>query len=409
MRLLKLELDEFRLYHDLDLDIPEAGLRLYGANASGKTSLLESIHLLATTRSPRSSLERELINWESNQEYGLAPFARVAASASNDDGFEQQIELTLTTDPNRSNAVRKRAKVDGRACRISDLVGTLKVVLFSPEDLSLVLGSPSGRRRYLDITISQLDRTYLRALGRYGKLVERRNSLLKDLGGRPSGRSVDAELAYWNEEFTTYAAYLIAARYRHVAGLASDATLAFERLNGPGVDLRLEYLSTVSLPEPQIARTIQGSADEAQPVVVRAIESQLRERQAEELRRGSTVIGPHRDDFAYLMDGRDLSAFGSRGQQRLAVVATKLAELKRVVNVTGEAPVLLLDDVLSELDPAHQDGLLDVIGQAGCQIIVTAIARELLDHSALQRLPIARVNLGRIEVEALDNGHGLSR
>lgn len=399
MRLLRLELDEFRLYHHLDLVIPAAGLRLYGANASGKTSLLESIHLLATTRSPRSSLERELINWESNQEYGLAPFARVTAGASMEDGFEQQIELTLTTDPNRPNAVRKRAKVDGRARRISDLVGTLKVVLFSPEDLSLVLGSPSIRRRYLDITISQLDRTYLRALGRYSKLVERRNSLLKDLGGRPAGRSVDAELAYWNEEFTTYAAYVIAARFRHVAGLASGTSAAFQQLNGSTLDLRLEYAATVKLPEPQIARIVEASIEEAQPVVARAIERQLRERQGEELRRGSTVIGPHRDDFAYLVGGRDLSAFGSRGQQRLAVVATKLAELKRVVDVTGEAPVLLLDDVLSELDPAHQDGLMAVIGEAGCQVIVTAIARDLLEHVALKSLPVARVDQGHIEIE----------
>ncbi len=403
MRLLRLELEEFRLYHHLELEIPAAGLRLYGANASGKTSLLESIHLLSTTRSPRSSLERELINWESNQEYGLAPFARVAARASAGDGLGREIDLTLTTDTNRPNAVRKRAKVDGRACRISDLVGELKVVLFSPEDLSLVLGSPSVRRRYLDITISQLDRTYLRALGRYGKLVERRNSLLKDLGGRSSGRSIDAELAYWNEEFTTYAAYLIAARYRYVAGLAADTRTSFERLNGADLDLCVEYVGTVSLPEPQIDRVVEGRMEEVQPVVARAIESQLRERQAEELRRGSTVIGPHRDDFAYLINGRELSAFGSRGQQRLAVVATKLAELKRVVDVTGEAPVLLLDDVLSELDPAHQDGLLNVIGQAGCQIMVTAIARELLDHDALRGLPVARVNQGIIELDPRDD------
>ncbi len=390
MRLLRLDLDEFRVYRHAELAIPPAGLRLAGANASGKTSLLESIYLLATTRSPRASLERELINWESNAEYGLAPFARIAADVASS-GAEWTLELTLSTDTARSNSVRKRAKIDGRASRISDVVGRLKVVLFSPEDLSLVLGSPSVRRRFLDITISQLDRAYLRSLSRYGKLVERRNSLLKDLSARGAGRSADEELAYWDEEFTTYAAYLLAARHRYLAGLSGEITRSFAELNDGDLPLSVVYASTVDVPPQQIERAIDGSIADAQPLFARAIETQLRRRRAEELRRGSTVLGPHRDDFTYLINDRDLSAFGSRGQQRLAVVATKLAELARIVDLTGEPPVLLLDDVLSELDPVHQERLLAVLGQAGCQIIVTATARELLDHPALSGLPEADV------------------
>lgn len=398
MRLLQLELEEFRVYHHAELDIPEGGFRLSGANASGKTSLLESIYLLATTRSPRASLERDMINWESNQEYGLAPFARVSARLIQYQGSQRTIELTLSADTDRSNAVRKRAKIDGRACRISDLVGTLKVVLFSPEDLNLVLGSPSVRRRYLDITISQLDRAYLRALSRYSKLVERRNSLLKDLGARGSGRSADEELAFWDEEFTTYSAYLLAARYRHLSSLSREAAGAFARLNGSDLDLQLEYAGTVDMPEAQIERVVSGSIADAQPVFARAIGTQLRDRRSEELRRGSTVIGPHRDDFRYLISGRDLSAFGSRGQQRLAVVSTKLAELAQVVSVTDESPLLLLDDVLSELDPSHQDELLNVLGHTGCQIIVTATSTALLDHPALVHLPAAEVREGNITI-----------
>ncbi len=391
MRLLRLDLDEFRVYRHAELVIPPNGLRLAGANASGKTSLLESIYLLATTRSPRASLERELINWESNVEYGLAPFARVAADIGSSSGAEWTLEITLSTDTARSNSVRKRAKIDGRASRISDVVGRLKVVLFSPEDLSLVLGSPSVRRRFLDITISQLDRAYLRSLSRYGKLVERRNSLLKDLSARGSGRSADEELAYWDEEFTTYAAYLLAARHRYLSGLSGEITRSFAELNDGELPLTVVYASTVDVPSQQIERAIAGSIADAQPLFARAIETQLRRRRAEELRRGSTVLGPHRDDFTYLINDRDLSAFGSRGQQRLAVVATKLAELARIVELTGEPPVLLLDDVLSELDPVHQERLLGVLGQAGCQIIVTATARELLDHPALSGLPEAEV------------------
>lgn len=407
MRLLRLDLEEFRIYRRAVLDIPEAGFRLSGANASGKTSLLESIYLLATTRSPRASLERELINWESNQEYGLAPFARVAARVRHDGGPDEDVELTLLADTGRPSSIRKRAKMDGRPCRITDLVGALKVVLFSPEDLNLVLGSPSVRRRFLDISISQLDRAYLRALSRYGKLVERRNSLLKALGAHGTGRSAEEELAFWDDEFTTYSAYLLAARYRYLSGLSHDLTGAFSRLNPGELDLHLSYSGTVEMPEAQIERAVAGTIADAQPLFARAIGSQLRERRSEELRRGSTVIGPHRDDFSYLINGRDLSAYGSRGQQRLAVVATKQAELARVIDVTGEAPLLLLDDVLSELDPSHQDGLLRVLGDTGCQIIVTATSRELLDHPALEDLPLAEVTRGVIGFE--DEGARVDR
>lgn len=400
MRIQRLGLDEFRLYRHVLVDMPADGLRLFGANASGKTSLLESIYLLATTRSPRAALERDLINWQSNQEYGLAPYARVAAVLLSEDHSTHEIELTLSADTSRPTTIRKRAKVDGRPRRISDLIGVMKVVLFSPEDLSLVLGSPSVRRRFLDITISQLDRTYLRALGRFGKLVERRNSLLKDLAARADGRSAEEELAYWDEQFTTYAAYLLAARFQYVHRLNWHLDNAFSQLAGPDLRLSLHYTSTVDLLEPQIVRIATGPLADAQPLLARAIETQLHRRRSEELRRGATVIGPHRDDFGYLLADRDLAAFGSRGQQRLAVVATKLAELARVIEVSGEAPILLLDDVLSELDPAHQENLLGVLGEAGCQIIVTATSRDLLEHPSLANLPIASTRDSAIQLES---------
>jgi DNA replication and repair protein RecF len=399
MKLLRLELEEFRVYRRTVLEIPPAGLRLYGANASGKTSLLEAIYLLATTRSPRASVDRDLINWESNEEFELAPYARVSGHLTQVDAIEREVEMALVADTTRPSVTRKRAKIDGRACRVVDLVGTLKVVLFSPEDLNLVLGSPSGRRRYLDISISQFDRTYLRALSRYGKLVDRRNSLLKDLGNRAAGRVAEDELAYWDEEFTTYSSYILAARIRYLAGLGHDAAKAFTRLAGSDLRLKLDYVATVDLPDAQLERIVSGSIEDAQPLIARSVGAILRRRRHEELRRGSTLIGPHRDDFSYSLDERNLSSFGSRGQQRLAVVATKLAELSRIVAMSGEPPVLLLDDVLSELDPEHQEGLLLALGGAGCQIILTATSRNLLEHPALANLPIASADHGSISFE----------
>jgi len=397
MRLERLDLEEFRIYRRATLEFPPAGLRLYGTNASGKTSLLEAIYLLATTRSPRASVDRDLINWESNDEFDLAPYARVVGRLIESEDNDHEVEIALVADSSRPNVTRKRAKLDGRACRLTGIVGTLKVVLFSPEDLNLVLGSPSGRRRYLDISISQLDRTYLRALSRYGKLVERRNSLLKDLGNG-SGRNAEDELAYWDDEFTTYSSYILAARLRYLQGLKREAAGAFQRLTESDGRLLIDYASSVSLPEAQIERVVSGTMADAQPLIARAVGTQLRQRRHEELRRGLTLIGPHRDDFVYTLDERNLASFGSRGQQRLAVVATKLAELAQIIALSGESPVLLLDDVLSELDPEHQDGLLGALGGAGCQIILTATSRELLDHLALGDLPIGEVGGGTVTV-----------
>lgn len=398
MKLERLDLEEFRVYRRASLAVPPAGLRLYGTNASGKTSLLEAIYLVATTRSPRATIDRDLINWESNDEFELAPYARVVGYLTESDGDSHEVEIALVADAARPNVTRKRAKLDGRACRMTGLVGVLKVVLFSPEDLNLVLGSPSGRRRYLDISISQLDRTYLRALSRYGKLVERRNSLLKDLGNG-SGRNAEDELAYWDDEFTTYASYILAARMRYLAGLKQDAAAAFQRLSESDGRLRLAYAATVNLPEAQVERVTASTIAEAQPLIARAVGTQLRQRRHEELRRGLTLIGPHRDDFLYELDERDLASFGSRGQQRLAVVATKLAELAQIISLSGESPVLLLDDVLSELDPEHQDGLLHSLGGAGCQIILTATSRELLEHPSLADLPVGEVGGGTVTLQ----------
>lgn len=397
MRLTKLDLEEFRCYHRATLDLPCAGLRLYGRNASGKTSLLEAIYLLATMRSPRASYERETINWESAREYGLPPYARVRGWIRRDHE-PHDIEAVLTADETRGNVVRKRVKLDGRSRRALDVVGTLKVVLFEPEDLDLVLGSPSIRRRYLDISLSQIDRTYLHALSRYGRILEQRNSLLKDLWTRADreGRVAGEELAYWDGELVTQGSYLVAARIRYVRGLGQRAADAFRGLLNDDGELALRYNTTLALPEPQSERLPDVSMPDAQALVARTFEADLLRTRSDELRRGVTLTGPHRDDFTILVGGRELAAYGSRGQQRLAVIATKLAELGQVLALTDEHPVLMLDDVLSELDPLHRERLLTTLGDARCQIIVTATDRDLLDRPSLAPLPLVEVRAGEL-------------
>ncbi|HLI50364.1 MAG TPA: DNA replication/repair protein RecF [Thermomicrobiaceae bacterium] len=400
MRLVSLQLEEFRGYRHAAFELPAPGLRLFGANAAGKTSILEAIYLLATMRSPRASLDAEMINWESGQEYQVAPYARVVADLETEERAHR-IEISISQDVEGSNAARKRVRLDGRGRRVVDVVGTLKVVLFTPEDLSLVLGSPSVRRRYLDISISLLDPAYIRALSRFNRVLEQRNSLLKDLARRRAGSSGNPaeELQYWDGEIVTYGSYIIAARLRYVAGLSRRASEEFEQLSLPGSDFSVEYRSTLPLSGGLIDRITEGSEPDAQVFVSRAFEAALLERRDDELRRGVTLIGPHRDDIAFELAGHDLASFGSRGQQRLGVVATKLAELYQVSAISSEQPVLLLDDVLSELDPIHQKRLLDAVAAAGCQMVITATDKTLLDQPLLQDLPFTEAEGGAVTVE----------
>ena len=399
MYLRELELEEFRSYRRLALTFTPAGLRLTGANASGKSSLLEAIAMLATTRSPRAATEREVIHWQSGAEYGVPPFARLRGAVETAAGATE-LEIGLQADPARPGAVRKQIKLGGRPVRAMDAVGRLKAVLFSPEDVALVAGPPSGRRRYLDLTISQLDGPYLRALSRYARVLAHRNGLLKSLGRAgvsPRSPAVEAQLAFWDGELVALGAALIARRYLVVRGLNDLARTRFERLS-PGERLEIGYRASLPL-DVLDGRPDATSMDHVQPLVAREYEQRLVAVRAEELRRGVSLVGPHRDDVSFVISDADLATFGSRGQQRLAVVALKLAETALMTEVAGEPPVLLLDDVLSELDAAHRALVTSTASAVGAQVIVTATDEELLERPDLAAVPRARVEAGIIVID----------
>jgi len=394
MHLHRLELEEFRLYRHLSLDLPASGVRAVGHNASGKSTLMEAIALLATMRSPRSSSDRELINWQSGIDYGVSPYARAIGNLLCLAG-ETQIEIGLQTDGGVEGPLKKSVKVDGRSVRALDAVGELKVVLFAPEDVALVSGSPSGRRRYLDLFISQIDRRYVRSLSRFNRIVEQRNSLLKSLareGRQVSAGSVMTQMAFWNEELIVYGSYILARRLMICAALTELVRSRFNEFSEGG-DLALSYRANVDVEIPGNA-----GVDVVVSLVHRVFESRLEEIRVDELRRGVSLIGPHRDDFELLLNDVAVGTYGSRGQQRLAVVALKLAEADLMANEAGEHPVILLDDVLSELDGTHRDRLLSAVSAAGAQLILTSTDQHLLEHDLLTALPLAIVTPGLIEV-----------
>ena len=396
MYLRALELEEVRSYRHLELPLDARGLRLSGANGSGKSSLLEAIAMLATTRSPRSATDRDVINWASGTELGFPPFARVRGSVVAGHG-EIDVEIGLQADPARTGQLRKQIKMNGRVVRAMDAVGALKAVLFSPEDVALVTGPPADRRRYLDLTISQLDGAYLRALSRYGRVLTQRNSLLRALGRErvgPSSPSATAQLAFWDAELVAYGSAVIARRHRVVRRLSSLAGERFRRLSG-GADLEVTYEATVSLEALVGART-DAVIDATQAVVAREYEGRLASLRGDELRRGASLAGPHRDDLGFALGRVDLATFGSRGQQRLAVVALKLAEVDLMTEAAGEPPVLLLDDVLSELDAGHRAQVTTTAAAVGAQVIVTATDADLLNRPDLAELPRGWVDAGRV-------------
>lgn len=401
MHLSELELEEFRSYRRLRLQLEPTGLRLVGDNASGKSSLLEAIAMLATTRSARSSAERELINWQSGAELAVPPFARVHGLVIRRDRAVE-IDIGIQVEPNRASHVKKQIRLNGRPARAIDAVGALNAVLFSPEDIDLVSGSPAGRRRYLDLTISQLDPTYLRALSRYNRVLEQRNSLLKSLAGAGVGarsRAASEQLSFWDEELIAHGSAVLARRLLTVERLAVLAADRFEQLASRR-DFELGYDATV--PVPDEVRSSAPNVESLQSVVARNLTSAMEAARADEFRRGATLIGPHRDDLTFRLGPLDIALYGSRGQQRLVIVALKLAITTHMAEVAGEPPVLLLDDVLSELDSKHRAWVLTAAADAGAQIIVTATDAQLLRQPDLDQIPVAEVVEGSIRPISLE-------
>jgi len=385
--LTHLHLEEFRCFHRLDLSLPPEGIRLIGHNGAGKTSVLEALYVLATFRSFRTSTERQLIHRDSGRDLGVQPYARLVAQLLTEEGDHQTLEVTMTIDE-ESGTARKRVKIDGTPRRATDAVGTLRVVLFSPEDLDLVLGSPSLRRRYLDITLSQIDRLYLQALSRYHRILEQRNSLLKHLATHGSNsRTLTEQLAFWDEQLVVHGSYIIATRIQYIAQLSRAAQRAFRALSRNQQEFSLRYHASLPLPPPVLEQLSVLDREDAQATLSPRYTAFLQQMRADELRRGVTLAGPHRDDLQFLLAGEPLADYGSRGIQRLAVVATKLAEIELVFAATQEYPVLLLDDELSELDPINQNTLLEALAPLPAQRIITAVSSAALNHPALAALP----------------------
>lgn len=392
-----LSLREFRNYRELELQLQPGTTLFYGPNAAGKTTLLEAVYYLATTRSPRTSAARELINWDQRADLGFAPFTRIVAGIHRPPE-RITIELALqrkqdadgTLLPTTSTTIR----INKTARRALDLVGQLRVVLFTPLDIELVTGPPATRRRWLDVMLSQLDGRYVRALAEYSKVVLQRNALLRSWreGRRPRPDEARRQLHYWDKRLTTTGAYVLAERVRAIKDLNEQATPIHVEISGDRQPLKLSYSSTVNGEGHDRAAWLQ------------AFERQLEEGLREELERGQTLIGPHRDDVQFALGDIDMGIYGSRGQQRSLTLALKLAEAELMRARTADAPVLLLDDILSELDAVRRAHLLQFIDRPDQQTLMTAADLADFDPSFLARIGRVRVDHGQVLADGRHTG-----
>jgi DNA replication and repair protein RecF len=374
VRIQQLHLTNFRSYRRLSLTLPPATAILYGLNGQGKSNVLEAVYFLATARSFRARQDRELLNWDALATEPEAAFARVAALAERRTG-SVRVDVVIAPQLDTLNSptgvlTRKQITVNGIKRQPGELVGQLLATLFTPADVDLVTGAPDLRRRYLDITLSQTDRQYLRTLLLYQRILTQRNSLLRNLR---DGKGRSDQLAFWDDELAKAGCYVLDKRRRAVAKLATLIAPLYADLSGETASLELRYVPSLdTLP-----------LDETQEINANDYRVALHRSRSREIAAGMSLVGPHRDDVLFLLGGRPLTAFASRGQIRSCTVALKLSEVAYMQAETSETPVLLLDDVLSELDYRRRSFLLEALPSTQ-QILVTTTERDALSESFLR-------------------------
>ncbi|MBR3794524.1 MAG: DNA replication/repair protein RecF [Clostridia bacterium] len=344
MRVKSLSLKNFRNYEQAIIT-PDSGVTVFtGPNAQGKTNILEALHLCCLGRSHRTSRDEELIRWGEKS-------ARVQIQTEQQDGTH---EVTILLD--KAQKKKKTVRIGARqAERIGELLGHVCGVLFSPEDLSIVKSGPAERRRFIDMQLSQLRPSYFYALQRAVRTLNQRNALLKEIAKHPS---LLPTLDMWDEQLAIVGAQIAQNRREAIEQLSQDARAAHASLTDGREELRLWYISQTA-----------ESGDIAQELLAR-----IQAARNEDLRRMTTTVGIHRDDIGVTINGKEARTFASQGQQRSAVLSLKLAQLEMAARETGEAPILMLDDVMSELDPGRRRQLIERIDRVQTFVTCTDLS-----------------------------------
>ncbi len=360
MIIKSLELANFRNYEELNISFDKGTNILYGDNAQGKTNILEAIYVSATTKSHKGSKDKEIINFNKEEAHIRTYLEK--------EGVETRVDMHLRKNKSKGIAI------DGQKIKkAADLMGLLNIVFFSPEDLSIIKDGPAERRRFADMELCQLDSFYLYNLNHYNKIIGQRNKLLKDMYFQPELKET---LNIWDSQLVSFGSKIIERREQFVKQLGEIIFDIHKKLSGGKEELVIAYEPDVSIED---------------------FEKQMKYNQDKDIKLKQTTTGPHRDDFSFIVNGVDIRKYGSQGQQRTAALSLKLSEIELVKKISKDTPVLLLDDVLSELDSNRQNYLLNSIGNI--QTIITCTGLDEFINNRFEINKIFKVTNGTVNCE----------
>lgn len=357
MIIKSIELTNFRNYDSLSLEFDKGTNILYGDNAQGKTNVLEAIYLSSITKSHKGSKDQDIIKFGENEAHLRTYLEK--------DGDTYKVDMHLRKSGSKVIAVNGQ-----KLKKAAGLLGLLNVVFFSPEDLSIIKNGPSERRRFIDMELCQLDSFYLYNLNNYNKIVNQRNKLLKDIY---TNYSLKETLDIWDSQLISYGSKIIERRVAFINQLNEIIYDIHKKLSGEKEEILIKY-------EPN--------------VLIEDFERSLKNNQEKDIKLKMTTVGPHRDDICIDVNGIDIRKFGSQGQQRTAALSLKLSEIELVKKITKDTPVLLLDDVLSELDSNRHKYLLDSIGNI--QTIITCTGLDDFVNDRFEINKVFKVSNGKI-------------
>lgn len=400
MYLKHLSLTNFRKFTRLDLDLPKRVVLLTGENAQGKTTVLEAIYFLAAFTSFQASADRQIVNIEEARSNSLTVTRLVAEFQR--ENRRHRLEARLILEPVgvlNGQRLRKEVLFDGVKKPVSDVIGQFNAVVFVPQMSQIIEGAPEERRRYLNLALAQSVPAYARVLGEYNQALTQRNSLLKALNENGGNRD---QLEVWDEAVSRLGSQIITWRISAIQRIEHFASRVHHELTHGAEILRLAYEPAYDpLPKPsgQLGLKIDTTLDRSglQMDDIRdGFRERLRELRNEELARGVTTIGPHRDELRFLANDFDLGNYGSRGQIRTALLSLKLAEVNWMKERTGEWPVILLDEVMAELDLQRRADLLKYVGESE-QVLFTTTDLNLFAPDFVRKSDVWRVENGRVE------------
>ncbi len=386
MYLAEISLSGFRNYENVQLTLSPKHNIFYGCNGQGKSNLLEAVYMLSIAKTARTSRTSEILSWDLLEKGGHMQILGVVREKEITMQVQVDADVMGKNEPG-GPAFRKSLRINGIQCGTSEFVGHVNTVYFEPADMALINGSPEVRRRYLDILVSQSERSYLKTRQRYDRVLRQRNNLLKNIKTK---HSIRGELEFWNERIAYEGAAIVKARQQAVDLISAELQHTHKNLMDGG-DMKLEYLPKITLGKTPRINAAEVSREEIQQMFAREMNAAYES----EIVQGSTLVGPHRDDLLILLNRKPAAFHASRGQARMLAFSLKIAEASVMRNTIKRSPILALDDIFSELDERHRTLVMDSISSYE-QSLITTTETAYLPRQYVESANIYVVDHGKV-------------